>query len=138
MINICIFNVLLFSLFWISRYYAQQKYYIIFEISHFVICTLELRTFKKNRILSKVFFKLVQYWVSQTHFMGSEFEIFVGFWWVHSSVLVDEPGFRKVRSSVFPDLGPDLAHFWLNRFKVQAFWRGSNRGGPENLKKPRP
>ena len=46
------------------------------------------------------------------------------FGWVHSSVLVNEPGFRRVPSSVFPDLGLDLAHFWLNMFKVRAFWRG--------------
>ena len=34
------------------------------------------------------------------------------FWRVgSSSVLVDKPGFGRVRSSVFPDLGLDLAHF---------------------------
>ena len=42
--------------------------------------------------------------------------------WVHSSVLVDEPGFRRIRSSAFPNLGMGLAHFWPNRFEVQDFW----------------
>ena len=41
--------------------------------------------------------------------MGSEFGIFGGFGWVCSSVLVDEPGFKRVLSSVFPDLGLCLA-----------------------------
>ena len=54
-------------------------------------------------------------------FVGSEFGIFGGFGWVRSSILVDKPGFGKVRSSVFPDLGLGSAHFWPNRFKVQAF-----------------
>ena len=40
-------------------------------------------------------------------------------------VLEDEPGFGKVRSSVFPDLGLGSAHFWLNKFEVRAFWKGS-------------
>ena len=37
-------------------------------------------------------------------FVGSEFGIFGGFGWVHISVLVDEPGLGRVRSSVYPDL----------------------------------
>ena len=41
-------------------------------------------------------------------------------------ILVDKPGFRGVQSSVFRDLGLGLARFWLNRFEVQAFWRGSS------------
>ena len=53
--------------------------------------------------------------------MGSKFGIFGGFGWVRSSVLVDEPGFGRVRSSVFPDLGLGLAGFWPNRFEVWAF-----------------
>ena len=32
-------------------------------------------------------------------FVGSEFEIFGGFGWVRSSVLVGEPGFGRVQSS---------------------------------------
>ena len=32
-------------------------------------------------------------------FVGSEFEIFGGFGWVHSLVLVGELGFRRVQSS---------------------------------------
>ena len=43
-----------------------------------------------------------------------------------SSVLVDKPGFRRVQSSVFLDLGLGSAHFWPNRFEVWAFWTGSN------------
>ena len=49
-----------------------------------------------------------------------------GFGWVCSSVLVDEPGFERVQSLVFPDLDLSLAHFWLNRFEVRAFWKGSS------------
>ena len=37
---------------------------------------------------------------------------------------VDEPGLGKFQSSVFLDLGLGLVHFWPNRFKVWAFWRG--------------
>ena len=58
--------------------------------------------------------------------MGLKFGIFGGFKWVHSSISVDEPGFGRVQSLVFPDLGLGLAHFWLNRFKVWDFWRGLN------------
>ena len=46
--------------------------------------------------------------------------------WVHSLVMVKEPGFRSIQSKIFPDLGQGSAHFWLNGFEVQAFWRGSN------------
>ena len=46
--------------------------------------------------------------------------------WVHSLVTVKEPGFGRVQSSIFPDLGQGSAHFWTNMFEVQAFWRGSN------------
>ena len=58
--------------------------------------------------------------------MNLEFGIFGGFGWVHSLVLVDEPGFGRVLSSVFQDLDLGSACFWPNEFKVQAFWRGSN------------
>ena len=54
------------------------------------------------------------------------FGIFGGFGWVRSSVLVDKPGFERVQSSVFPDLGLGLAFFWSNMFEVLVFWRGSN------------
>ena len=37
--------------------------------------------------------------------MGSRFGFFVVFGWVRSSILVDGPGFGRVRSSVFLDLG---------------------------------
>ena len=60
--------------------------------------------------------------------MGSEFGNFGGFKWVRSSILVDEPGFGRVRSSIWLDLGLGSAYFWLNRFEVQAFWRGSKFG----------
>ena len=52
-----------------------------------------------------------------------EFEV-QDFWRVRSSILVDKPGFGRVRSSVFPDLSLGLVHFWLNRFEVRAFWMG--------------
>ena len=67
-------------------------------------------------------FRLVK---GRTLFIGSEFGIFGGFGWVCSSVLVDEPGFGRVRSSVFTELNLCLACFGLNRFHIQAFWRGS-------------
>ena len=50
-------------------------------------------------------------------FVGSKLGIFGGF-----EVRVDEPGF-EVRC--FLDLGLGLTRYWLNRFKVWAFWRGS-------------
>ena len=64
--------------------------------------------------------------LDQTQFIVSEFGIFGGFGWDRSSVLVGKPGFRRVWSSVFPDLGLSLACFWQNRFKVHAIWRGLN------------
>ena len=53
--------------------------------------------------------------LGRTRFLSSEFGIFGGFGWARSSVLLDKPGFRKVRSSFFPDLDLDSAHFWPNR-----------------------
>ena len=47
-----------------------------------------------------------------------------GFGWIRGSALVDRPGFRRVLSSVFLDLGLGSAHFWLNRFKVRDFRKG--------------
>ena len=64
--------------------------------------------------------------LGRIQFVGSKFGIFGGFGWVRSLILVDEPGFRRVQSSVFLDLGLGSAHFWPNRFEVRAFWRGSN------------
>ena len=58
--------------------------------------------------------------------MGSKFRIFGEFDWVCSSALVDKPGFGRVRSSGFLDLSLGSVHFQLNKFKVRAFWRGSN------------
>ena len=49
--------------------------------------------------------------LGRTQFKGLQFGIFGWYWRVHSSVLIDEPGFGKVRSSVFPDYGPGQA--WL-------------------------
>ena len=59
-------------------------------------------------------------------FVGLKVRIFGGFRWVCNSVLVDEPGFGRDRSLVFPNLGLGLAYFWLNRFEVWAFRRGLN------------
>ena len=40
--------------------------------------------------------------VGQIQYVGSKFETFEGgFRWICSSILVDEPGFVRVRSSVF-------------------------------------
>ena len=61
--------------------------------------------------------------LGRTQFMSSKFAMFGGFWWVCSSILVDEPGLRMVHSSVFSDLGLGSAHFWPNRFKVWSFCR---------------
>ena len=58
-----------------------------------------------------------------TNFVGSEFGIFGGFGWVCSSVLVDEPGFGRVRSLVFPDLGLGSTYFRAKKFEVRTFWR---------------
>ena len=66
---------------------------------------------------------------SRNQFEGSKFGIFRGFGWVHSSILVDESGFGRVRNSVFPDLGLSSAHFWPNRFVVQFCWK--NLGSSE-------
>ena len=49
--------------------------------------------------------------LGRTQFVGSEFGIFGGFGWVRSSVLVGEPGFGRVLSLFFLDLGLGLAHF---------------------------
>ena len=64
--------------------------------------------------------------LDRIQFVDSEFRIFGGFGWVYSSIMVDEPVLGRVRSSVFQDLGLGSAHFWLNKFEVRAFWRGSN------------
>ena len=53
---------------------------------------------------------------------GFEVSDFRKFRWLrNSSVLGDEPGFGRIQSSVFPDLGLGLAHFWSNRFKFGLF-----------------
>ena len=57
--------------------------------------------------------------------VGSKIGIFGGFEWVRNSIWVDEPGFGRVRSSVFPDLGLGSTYIWLNRFEVRTFCRGS-------------
>ena len=61
----------------------------------------------------------------QTQFVGSMFSIFGEFGRVCSLILADKPGFERVQTSVFPDLGLGSAHFWHNKFKVWVFWRGS-------------
>ena len=54
--------------------------------------------------------------LGQTWFVGSEFGIFGGLGWVYSSILVDESGFGRVRSSVFPDFDLGLSRFLPDRF----------------------
>ena len=49
--------------------------------------------------------------LGRTQFVGSKFG------WVHNSILVDKPGFRRVRSPVFPNLG-----LGLGGFKVRFWW----------------
>ena len=56
--------------------------------------------------------------------MGSNFANFRGFGWICSLILVDVPGFGRVQTSFFPDLGLGSAGFWLNMFEVWTFWRG--------------
>ena len=56
--------------------------------------------------------------LGRTQILASKFGIFGGFGWVSSSVLVDEPGFGRVRSSVFSRFGPVFSLFLANRFKV--------------------
>ena len=59
--------------------------------------------------------------LGQTQFVGLEFGIFGGFRWVRSSIWVDEPGFGRVRSSVFPDLGLGSTYFWPKGSKFGHF-----------------
>ena len=40
-------------------------------------------------------------------------------------VRVDEPGFRRVRSLVFPNLVLDLTYIWPNKFEVRTICRDS-------------
>ena len=63
--------------------------------------------------------------LGRTQFVGSKFGIFGGFGWVRSSIWVDEPGFRRVRSSVFPNLVLGLTYIWPNKFEVWTICRGS-------------
>ena len=56
--------------------------------------------------------------------LGSRFGIFGGFGWICSLILGEKPGFGKVQSSAFPDLGlGSSTQFWANRFELWAFWR---------------
>ena len=66
--------------------------------------------------------------LGRTHFVSSEFGFLKGSGGFFRLILVEKSGFRRVQSSVFLDLGLVLAHFWPNRFKVWAFWRGSKFG----------
>ena len=58
--------------------------------------------------------------ISQNILVVHGFDVW-DFWWDRSSILVNEPGFGRVRSSVFPDLGLGSTHFWLNRFEFWTF-----------------
>ena len=64
-------------------------------------------------------FILVLGWNLQ--FMGSKFGIFGGFGWVCSSVLVDEPGFRRVWSSFFSRFGLGSTHSGQTGMKFGLF-----------------
>ena len=98
-------------------------------LGHFGLGRSWTKNFKNHKRLYFIYLKLLtvsslsqlQLVLSQTQFVGSEFGIFGGFGWVRSSVLVNEPGFGRVRSSVFPDFGLGSACFWPNRFEVRAF-----------------
>ena len=63
--------------------------------------------------------------LGRTQFMGSKFGIFGGFGWVRSLISAVEPGFGRVRNSVFPDLGLGSTYIWPNRFEVRIFYRSS-------------
>ena len=67
-------------------------------------------------------YRLVLGW---TQFVGLEFGIFGGFGWVHSLVLVGEPGFRRVQSS---DLGFGKPNFWLTWFFSRHYNRVKTNG----------
>ena len=98
-------------------------------LGHFGLGRSWTKNFKNHKRLYFIYLKLLtvsslsqlQLVLSQTQFVGSEFGIFGGFEWVLSLILVDNPGFGRVQSSVFPDLGLGSAHFWPNRFEVQVF-----------------
>ena len=59
------------------------------------IITYYIRESVLKNIACIDFFEIRLEW-GRTQFVGSEFGIFGGFGWVHSSVLVGEPGFRSV------------------------------------------
>ena len=50
-------------------------------------------------------------WVWSSGFLG-EFGL------VRSSIMVDEFGFGRIQSLLFPNLGLGSARFWLNRFEI--------------------
>ena len=64
--------------------------------------------------------------LGQTQFVGLKFWIFGGFGRVRSLVLVDKPEFKKVRSSVFPDLGLglDFSPFPAEQVRSLGFLEG--------------
>ena len=49
------------------------------------------------------------------------------FWRVRSLVLVDEPGFRRVRSLVFPNFGPGFGSFLAEQVRNSGFLEGFER-----------
>ena len=68
-----------------------------FSLTQIAICVL----------LELLSYILVLGWIQ---FMGLGIRIFGGFGWVCSSVLVDEPGFGMVRSSIFRIWNPSKKH----------------------------
>ena len=55
---------------------------------------------------------------------GSEVGIFGGFYWVHSSVLIGKPEFRKVRSSFFSRFGPGFGSFFDKHVQSSGYLEG--------------
>ena len=74
-------------------------------------------------------FSFSRFWPSFDPFLAEQVRslgFLEGFRWIRGSALVGKPGFGRVLSSVFLDLGLGLAHFWLNGFEVRAFRSGLN------------
>ena len=63
-------------------------------------------------------------WSSDGSNVGSEFGILGAGFLIPSLVLVDEPEFRGIQSSVFQDLVLGSDRSWLNRFEVWAIFSG--------------
>ena len=70
--------------------------------------------------------------LGQTHFVGSKFGIFVGFWWVCSSILVDKPGgleeFKVRFFQIWAWVRPISGHIYWKSGLFGGVKKGSNIG----------